>query len=111
MYILAFIIFSINLLLLAFSNVLGGIDKSISASTYCDRCYRAYVQQSVTLEHPAKAVGRKRCYLTETLKWSRVTLFCTEAPVPSRRHFGSQPPVHSNAPMAYRQITLALVFM
>jgi len=91
---------------------LGGIAKSDPA--YCDRCYRSVIclsacLLSVTLVHPAKAVGRNETPVSRN--HSRVVPSNTvldRAPVSTG--FGSlNPPPQFCSDAAYRQISLAFV--
>jgi len=93
------------------SCVLGGSIESDNA-VYCDRCYRSVVcmcVSSVTLVHPAKAVGLNEMpFGRETRAVSGKTVLDRGPGHPTRRgDLGSEPLVRSDA--AYRHITLVLV--
>jgi len=80
-------------------------------SVYCDACYRSVVcpsacMSSVTLMHPAKAVGRNEMPFGRHLRCPTYTVL---ARVPTRRNLGVGTPVRSDS--AYHQITLALGYI
>jgi len=84
-----------------FTLLLGGIAES--DSTCCDRCYHRVVCPSVclsvwlsvTLVHPAKAVGQNEMpFGRDTcVVQSNIILNRDRVPLTGRRDFGSEPPV------------------